>query len=1120
MDPSALVRVCGLEMVCHTTMEAQPDAVLMSPDSQCFGSSGGYALLGSFRVAERAEAYDYAPFYIPAGCIVFSDYDMQVPRKEIRAATGISGIPYSQLSESPSHSQVNQGGGNRLTQASQSQATASQNPEPDDCHLLVHRDRVESYSGLITRVVDATLGIYLVDNCHILMLAFWPPLSLLPVLRPGTRVLLDSVHVLLMANSKSYHWSWLKRIWPQPLNQSIPADEHRTLVFGACTRSSVRIAAFPDTTTPSPAHLLMAESLAAYVVKQAGGLVQMVEAIEAFWKLQVKFPDGLSAKSVNTLQTTSGVDRSSGEVMDLALRLTGQHRTSAAGKTSGHRRLYIEFLDHTRCTSVDCLDGHPVSRVVALGDIVQRFLSQKSENRGLKPSSAVQAYSKPTHKVRSTQEVRVTNTYPAELSFGAFPLIGRLVLRQRGVLYLQDATGWLQIRPTTVSIPSADSGNPEMVRLQFSGQALVGHIYSWGQWRLTSESISIAPAGNNFNISLGSSTTVTAPFELVYVAAATPTIIYADHSFGRGSSSNATTKCTDTNVVQCFLLVVHTSSPVAIASRSKRRKSGTDNVGGTSPSGTRAWTPYIAVKGAGLKIGYSELHNLVKGGGNGVKRDSVLCVSVGETNELLNCVVSYDPDELPVSLMPGSAYVVCTDDPSAITRFGVSDMDVQIVLKNTCHVHPVWVTLADGSDDGDKPYAGMHHRELLSQASGGGKPLHIPTIRVDSTHSKILGAIWPSPVYPVRELHSLVAGLLRAGPGASEDSRPGDIISVHGTIDRRSIKQAISFTSSSGSAGDVQLGSKRSKASSDSAGPRVLCFDTRIVLRDSRDSDSTITLYTELSSFAHPLGLVPGTRVVVRDVRLEMAKNSGRAYLRGVAATSFQEIATELEPDQLVTEHKQTTEDFESKRVCVGQLYGLRVGKVTFNCTICAVEQLHLSVTCKKCKQAVCGLLCACLGRRHEPAARPAAAVADVELQCRVADGSGTARLLAHDGTALAEALGLSEAEISGLLATAAQSSSGRLLWTPQLEGQDVDTDCVITRAAAASLGTALRVEGMLQREQLPPMNGQRQPLRVGGQAVLFCQQTAPRVAALQIARLSMPALCWQLLADLSESYA
>ncbi|KAJ2580830.1 hypothetical protein GGH95_002385 [Coemansia sp. RSA 1836] len=922
------------------------------------------------------------------------------------------------------------------------------------------------------------------------------------------------MHVLLLANSKGYHWSWLKRIWPPPREKPVPADEHRALVFGACARSSVRIAGFPDTADPSPAHSVIPESLAAYIVKRTGGLVRMIEAIEAFWKLQVKFPGGLSAKSANSpAPATEAVSSSAVEIMDLALQLSGKLGPNATGKAAGYRRLYMEFLDHGRCTSVDCAEGHPVSRVVALGDVVQRFLSRKSKNRTSDiPVAAQKASFDPAQKASRAKEVRVTNTYPAELSSGAFPLIGRLVLWKRGVLYLQDATGWLQIRPMAVSIPSVDSDDSEPLRLEFTGQALVGHIYSWSQWRLTSESINIAPVGGGFSVPPGGSAAA-APFELVYVAAAIPTIIHADHSFGRGEA----VRRIDASVAQCFLLLVHTQSPVTIASRSKKSKaSSVSNDGG---GGTGAWTSYIAVKGTGLKIGYSEFHSFIERGGNG-EEDSALRISAHETKELLNCVVSYDPDQLPVSFMPGSAYVVCVDDPSTITRFSLSGTDIQVALKSACHVHPVWVTATDCSGVGGKSYEVVQHRKLLAQASGSGRHLHIPTIHIDSSSSKVLDAIRPPPVYPVRELHSLATSLLQIGPGVSEESRPGDIISVYGTIGKRGIKQVVTFTSSKSSAGDIRLGSKRSKSHSDSAGPRALCFDTRVVLRDSRDTGSTITLYIELSSFAHPLGLVPGTRVVVRDVRLEMARGSGRPYLRGVAATSFQEIATELAHDrQLLAEPSQATEDVEAERMCIGQLYGRRTRKASFNCNISAIEQLHISVKCKVCKQAVCELLCACAGRRHKLAAKPATVVVAIELQCRVADGSGIARLIVYGEILLAETLGLSTAEVNKLLAMAAQSSSGQLLWAPHQESQDAEASGIIARAAAACPAVALRVEGTLQREQSLLVGDQRQPLRVGGQSVLFRQQPTPRVTALQVTRLSTPALCWQLLADLDQRH-
>ncbi|KAJ2882322.1 hypothetical protein H4R27_003506 [Coemansia aciculifera] len=293
------------------------------------------------------------------------------------------------------------------------------------------------------------------------------------------------------------------------------------------------------------------------------------------------------------------------------------------------------------------------------------------------------------------------------------------------------------------------------------------------------------------------------------------------------------------------------------------------------------------------------------------------------------------------------------------------------------------------------------------------------------------------------------------------NSRPGDIVSVHGTITKRGIKKAVAFASNSSD--NLRLGSKRSKVHGGSAGLLAGRFDTRIVLRDDRDSESTVTLYIELSSFAHPLGLVPGTRVVVRDARLDMAKGSGRAYLSGVAATSFQAISAKQAPDLLVQVPNQATGDAEPERVSIGQLYGRRISKVTFCCSVSAIEQLHISVSCRDCKQAVCEMLCACAGRHHKIAAKSATILASIELLCRVADGSGVARLVVSDETTLGDMLGLSTTETTKLFSLAARSNDGQLLWMPQQEERDTEADKTISHAAATLPTVTLRVEGAIR---------------------------------------------------------
>ncbi|KAJ2010529.1 hypothetical protein IWW57_006912, partial [Coemansia sp. S610] len=155
---------------------------------------------------------------------------------------------------------------------------------------------------------------------------------------------------------------------------------------------------------------VIAGHLAAYVAKRAGGLVRMVEAIEAFWRLQVKFPDGLSAERESSQLKTS---ECAIKIMDLALRLVGHPQPSATGKPYSYRRLYLEFLDHGRCTSVDCMRGQLVSRVISLGDVIQRFLLWRKEHQGNAVSLLAQRSSKPLSSTSVAEEVQVTNIYPA-----------------------------------------------------------------------------------------------------------------------------------------------------------------------------------------------------------------------------------------------------------------------------------------------------------------------------------------------------------------------------------------------------------------------------------------------------------------------------------------------------------------------------------------------------------------------------------------------------------------------------------------------------------------------------------------------------------------------------------
>ncbi|KAJ2607028.1 hypothetical protein EV177_005762 [Coemansia sp. RSA 1804] len=57
---------------------------------------------------------------------------------------------------------------------------------------------------------------------------------------------------------------------------------------------------------------------------------------------------------------------------------------------------------------------------------------------------------------------------------------------------------------------------------------------------------------------------------------------------------------------------------------------------------------------------------------------------------------------------------------------------------------------------------------------------------------------------------------------------------------------------------------------------------------DHVDATHTISLYINLTSFSHPLGLIPGSRVIVRNVAPTISHSTGKAYLSATAISSIQ----------------------------------------------------------------------------------------------------------------------------------------------------------------------------------------------------------------------------------------
>ncbi|KAJ1812022.1 hypothetical protein LPJ56_005629, partial [Coemansia sp. RSA 2599] len=280
---------------------------------------------------------------------------------------------------------------------------------PIDKNLLVHQEKLESYEGVVSRMLDMALGIYVIDESHILVLRYWPQFHPLLVLRPGTRVLLESIHVVLLANSEDYHWGWLAHAFPDLEGGAEMVDKQQALVFGACARSSVRITGFAADFDPGTARLIANCDLTRAMTRSVEGTVHMIETLEAFWRFSRKFPNGPVSKR--------RAAESEGQLMSLAMLWTSASR-------SHQRKRHLEFLRHDHhCQSAR---SKAAARVVTLETVLRRLKRVLDERRK-------SGFSNDNVGAAST-EVIADGVSPADLQLQAVPLIGRLVLGERGEL--------------------------------------------------------------------------------------------------------------------------------------------------------------------------------------------------------------------------------------------------------------------------------------------------------------------------------------------------------------------------------------------------------------------------------------------------------------------------------------------------------------------------------------------------------------------------------------------------------------------------------------------------------------------------------------------------------------
>ncbi|KAJ2721013.1 hypothetical protein GGI07_004252 [Coemansia sp. Benny D115] len=984
-----------------------------------------------------------------------------------------------------------------------------------DGHLLIRQSGLESYEGEVTRALDHALGIYVIDDSHILILACWPQFSPGFILRPGTRVLIDNMHVALLSNSSSYRWSWIEYAWPQRFGRSVSQEEQqqqqRVLVFGACARSLIRITAFSSLTVNSSDTIAVLLDPAlhggAHGGFACGGMARVIETMEAYWKFKKKFPHGpLAPKSSHEAPL---------DLMRMARTWTG----SAAGCEPNV--LTLAFLQHSK----HCRSGRDgmLTRVVTLGNVLRRlsvYCSHKMQTDDAE-ADAVDA---------SAFRVHMESISASDLLLKATPLIGRVLVSARGELFLWDDTGHIRVQPSCFPMDQHRGNAAGWWQPAFAGQQLVGHVCAWNQWRVVTETVRVALISSN------TGNRRSPDFELVYAAVCNPAVIYADPSFGgvcggsvppgltHGDPAGGSGARTEQQECLCYAVLVHWQS----AAQPKL------DMGGEQEASSSGHNPRICARGVAVRISHDEFH-----------AKTLVCAPDSSQSQLNapmhingpdgrgsvaeHCIVQFSPGKVPVQLASGCTYVLCLHNVRSALYMGDGRSGTQKILAirlgHTDHVHPVRIST-------DVSPVGVGAPSLA-------RDLGIPHIRISVARDSE-GMLQPPRVLSVRDV---------CDTSVLDGGGSGKLVAACGVVQQREVRRVVEF------ARPMVDGVK-------STGLVAGLFENTVVLQDESDAGATVIVYLRLSSYAHPLGLLPGSCVVFHNVVVHASKATGGRYLVSTKATSLCSVLLDFPLGvSAIPEHigHLGMPEVDEGRVCIGQIYAWHASsakrhgdadagvgirrRFELSCQVNALEYLSLAMECRACQQIVRGTSCSCVNRRHVFVDRQQLRQADdehsgsasnvtawVEVQCRVSDGSGVARLVANGAECMASLLDLTPGEVLRLYGLAAESWNGRLQWKatagslsflkqhPNYEASS-DLDAVVGRIADRVFGRqggggsiGVQAAGYVAEA---PLQELQQPLKIGGQSMPVCKYALPRINAQRISRLDTAEHCWALLSQL-----
>ncbi|KAJ2515840.1 hypothetical protein H4217_004947, partial [Coemansia sp. RSA 1939] len=285
----------------------------------------------------------------------------------------------------------------------------------------------------------------------------------------------------------------------------------------------------------------------------------------------------------------------------------------------------------------------------------------------------------------SGNEVQVVKVYPPSLQLEGIPILGRVVINDRGSVYLQDDTGIIKI------LPHFGFGrSKEMTENYptFPSQRHIGHIYAWSSWCFLSEQIDVGSViGKDerrrpTSMMLAPADSV---FSLVYASVSDPHVLYEDHTFGGVSSSEKVLnigRIDEKDLDECILILSLDETPALL-----------------EPD-----TAYVVCIHDSTLTGKIDGSRLMNGGRLASGTGSAICIKIGKHDHLhpVNITMSSPPRDAEQAVFGVPRLSDELFDLPYITAHTASDYVFNAVTMNSTvysvrDIHSLTAQISDGS---------------------------------------------------------------------------------------------------------------------------------------------------------------------------------------------------------------------------------------------------------------------------------------------------------------------------------------------------------------------------------------------------------------------------------------